>query len=954
MRKKILRVKLFLLFCSLVGTVNAANPVMKTAKKETVPVVGNDSVSISVPYGSRLKNEFSGAAEIVFGRDIEDVPVQHLSNALTGRMPGLFTIQTTGEPGGDEASMYIRGRRTNGEGVLVLVDGQQRSFGMIQPQEIESVTLLKDAPAIALYGMRAANGVLLIKTRNGREGKPRVSLNAQAVYQESLRPMKAMNAGVYTRSYNEALINDGQSPFYTEQQIGRYENGSDPEFYPDIDWMDRLLKKGSWLQRYNVTVEGGSGRVRYFVSLGATLQSGMFKTDDEHDYNTNTDFNRYNFRSNVSFDVTRTTLLTAKIDGWMEDRNYPFGEDAQRTIFKALLRTPPTAFPMYYHDTHEYIDQSGNPLKPQTGDKIIAGNDIYKNPWAMLNRAGYVVKNTRYGAFSIALDQQFDFITPGLSAHAQIAMDVWNTQNLLRKIDYNYYKRLSGNVLQKWGSSEEMLGNSLQIYGPQRHTTFDLNVSYNRTFGKHGVSGMVVYDQYELSQDIVLPFRYQGIGGWFTYNFDRRYQADVTFNYQGTYKLGKNNRWGISPSVALAWNVSDETFFRPLAPFVSSLKIRGSIGRVNSDRAVTAYDYMSRLQQINGLAYFGNNMGAFNGLLETMQGNPMATYEKSRQMNLGVDARFLSDHLALSADFWNDRRSDVYTVPATFSGLLGFTSIYLPKLNVGEIESKGLELSGVWNDRAGKDFSYYIGGNFSYSKSRVGNMDEVPQAYDYLYQKGFALGTPLLYQADGIFRSWEEIAAAPEHTLAAVAPGDIRYKDINGDGKIDENDRMRNNYSEVPRIFYGIDLGFTYKGVSVAVLFQGAAQVMKSISYHAAYPFYDNGKIFDHQTERWTPENNRSEAPKYTTQSSGTVNNNLPSTYWMRDASYLRLKNAEIAYTLPKKAVKKLLLEELRFFVTGQNLLTFDKLDFIDPEAQNDGEAFPVQRAFSAGINIKF
>lgn len=948
MRRKFLKVKLFLLFCSLVGTVSTN----ATTEKSTVETTVKDSALISVPYTSLKKSDFSGAAEVISGAVIEDVPVQHLSNALTGRLSGLYTIQTTGEPGGDQASMYIRGRRTNGEGVLVLVDGQERSFGMIQPQEIESITLLKDASASALYGMRAANGVLMIKTKTGRDGKPRVSLNAQAVYQQNMRSLEALNAGQYTQLYNEALRNDGITPSFTENQILNYQNQSDTERYPDVDWMNELLKKGSWLQRYNVTVDGGFKRTRYFVSLGTTLQSGMFNTVKEQNYSTNTNFSRYNFRSNVEFDVTSTTLLTAKIDGWMEDRNYPFGEDAQRTIFKTLLRTPPSAFPMYYKDNHEYVDQSGNPLKPQIGDKIVAGNDIYKNPWAMLNRAGYVVKNTRYGAFSLALDQELDFLLPGLSVHGQVAMDVWNTQNTLRKITYNYYKLLDNNVLQKWGNSDEMLGNSTQIYGPKRSTSMNFNLKYNKSFGQHTVSGMLLYDQYELAQDIVLPWRYQSMGGWFSYNFDQRYQADFTFNYQGTYKLSPDNRWGISPALSLAWNASNEKFFDVLKPYVSYLKVRGSIGQVNSDRAVTAYDYMSRLQQVNGLAYFGNDMGAVNGLLETMQGNPLATYEKALQMNIGVDAGFFSNRLNASLDLWNDHRKDVYTVPATFSGLLGFTSIYLPKQNVGEIKSRGMEVSAGWNDRIG-DFMYHIGGNVSFSKSEVINMDEVPQAYDYLYQKGYALGTPLLYVADGIFNSWEEIAAAPEHTLAPVSPGDIRYKDINNDGKIDDNDRIRNGYSDLPQLFYGIDLGVSYKGFSVTALLQGAGNVSKSINYHAAYAFYDNGKVFKHQLDRWIPEN-KVDAPKFTTQSTGTVNNNLASTYWTRDASYLRLKNVEIAYSLPKKAVKSLLLEELRFFVTGQNLLTFDKMDFIDPEAQYDGEAFPLQRAFSAGFNVKF
>lgn len=951
MRTIKVKVKFFLLFCSLVGFATTTSAQFSKVKKEAEP----DSTSISIPYGTKLQSEFSGAASVISGEEIENVPVQHLSNALSGHLPGLTTIQSSGEPGNDAASIYIRGVRSNGTGALILIDGQERyDYGMIQTQEIEKVTILKDASAIALYGMRGANGVILIETKAGRIGKPRVSLNIQSIYQQNMRVPKAVNAAEYAQAFNEANINDGLSPFYTEMQINKFADHSDPERYPDVDWIGTLLKKGTFMQRYNATVEGGSGRTRYFVSLGYTGQAGMFNTEKEQDYSTNTEFSRINFRSNVDFDITSTTLLSVKLDGWMQSENAPYNNNAQQYIFQNLLKTPATAFPMYYMDTHKYVDQSGNPIKSQPGDRIVAGNDAYINPWAIINRGGYTAVDKRYGAFSVAINQNLDFLLKGLALYGQYSMDVYNLQKQNRTRTFNYYKLQDNGVMQKYGSSEEMLTNAAMLYGDARNTTLNFKLSYNRIFGQHNVSGMVFYDQYEYNQSIVLPYRYQTLGGWFAYKFDNRYQIDATLGYQGSYKFANDYRWGLSPTVSLAWYVSNERFFQSLKPLISNLKIRGSIGRVNNDRAVSAYMWMSRLQNISEGVYFGNDMGGQNSLLETQQANPSATFEESVQMNLGADLGLFSNRLNASIDIWKDKRTGVYTVPSTYSTMLGYLSLYMPGRNIGKMETKGLEASLSWNDRINKDFTYYVNGNISYNKNKVIDMDEALQPYDYMYAKGHPYGTSLLYIADGIFQSYEEIAAAPLHTLNKVSPGDIRYKDINGDGKVDEKDRVRCGYTNIPQLFYGIGLGGSYKGFSLSVLLQGASKVSKTLSSYTAFAFFNNGNMYEHQRERWTPENPIANVPKLTTKAAGSSNNNLASTYWQRDASYLRLKNVELAYSLPTKAIRSIGLEELRIFVNGQNLLTFDKLDNIDPEISGNGIVYPLQRAFSAGVNIKF
>lgn len=946
MSKRTVKVKLFLLFCSFVGA-------------------GSVSMAqeMATPYGEMQKKDFSGSAYTISGKEIRDIPVSNLINMLAGRLPGLLLMQNDGQPGDESTLVNIRGNRANNQGVLVLVDGVQRDFEMIMPQEIESITILKDAAATVLYGSRASNGALLVTTKKGHVGKPTVGLTVQAIFQQPTRPINpTLGSEAYARSYNEARMNDGLDPTYSEGTLQAYARHLDDELYPDVDWVGSLLKKSTWMQRYNVTIDGGSERTRYFVSLGATLQEGQFNADKDLGYSTNTEFNRYNFRSNIEFDLTKTTLVSAGIDGSMVDRNMPaagmaFGVGNLTPYFyEKLQRIPANSFPMYYKDTHNYVDQNGFPLNPMIGDKIPALNDAkdIQNPWVLLNRSGYAAFNSRYGAFKLAVDQDLEFITPGLSIHGLLSMDTSSDQYTQRDRGFNTYQLMvnadGDKYMRKYGTSEEMMNNKTIATNSIRNTTLNFNLRYNRTFGAHRVGALVGYDQYERATDIDYPSRYQGLSGWFTYNYDNRYQADITMGYQGSYKLKGDNRWAFNPSVALAWNVSNEKFFQPLTPIFSYLKIRGSVGKLTNDRALGQFDYASRMLNLGGVAFFGEQMNGVQGYWEIQVANPSATYEKVIQSNLGIDMGFFDQRLSLSLDLWKDHRTKMYVAPSSFSYLLGYTAY--PLQNLGEMKSKGLDASARWTDKIG-EVSYFVGGNLSVNRNEIIDVDETPQEYAYRELKGHSIGVQRGLIAEGFFGSWEEIAAAPEHTFSSVAPGDIRYKDVNGDGKIDAQDNVPFDWASLPALHYGVDLGFSYKGISVSALFQGVAQTQRYLSGHVAFAFNGQGSLTDYHTDRWTPEHQNAAFPKYTT-GLAEGNNNKNSTFWLRDASFLRLKNVQVSYSLPDTWMKKIRMQEVRIFVSGQNLCLWDHMKYVDPEGSTNAQAFPIQRAFSAGINLNF
>lgn len=927
----------------------------KASGESNIKVVLEKDLEVSTAYFSTPLRSFNGAAASIKGDDITGVPSGFVNNTFTGRLPGLITRQTSGNPGFNSATSYIRGRRTQAEGVLFIIDGHAGSVRDITANEIESVTILKDASAVALYGMRAANGAIVINTKRGESGNMKINFSAQAGYQQFARRFKRLDSPTFAKMYNEAMFNENPdaTPKYLDEDIIKYADGSDPIRYPNVNWYDDLLRKGTWLQNYNVDISGGSKVTRYYIALGAQLQSGMFKTDDEFSYSTNTGYQKYNFRSNIDFQVTKTTTVGVGIAMRFERRNYPGNNDSgESNILNALVRTPPNAFPKYYADTGEYVDNTGNKVTGING-KIVAGSSqtSINNPWAMLNRSGYSIGDKRYGIVNVTLEQDLGVVTDGLRLKADVATDIHSEQFIIRNKSFANYELMEDGTMFMRGTSGTM-NNSSSGSQNVRNTSLNAGVAYDKKFGKHTMGGYLFYNMYENASDDVLATRYQGIGGIVSYDYDDRYSADFTFSYQGSNKFPSSKRYAFTPAVAAGWVISNEGFMKPLSA-LSYLKLRGSVGRLASSRGIGYYDYFDALSQVNNVMYEGlGSISGMHGYDETKAGSRNVTWEKSIQWNIGLDAGFFNDRLFVSGDYFRDRRSDIYMTPQSYSYVAGLSVI--PKANIGKMKSYGFELSASWNDRVG-DLHYGVSANFTKYNNKIVDFDEPLYEYAHMYKKGNSIGDNYGLVANGFFRDAADIASSTLPTFASVSPGDIKYISQTGLPYIDATyDQARIGHGEVPKVFYAANIDLAYKGFDLNVLFQGAAQVGKVLSGPMRNTFVGQGSFFDFQLDRWTgPESVNAAYPRLTTTTN--ANSDRASSFWYRDASYLRLKSVELGYSFSKPFKGKARIEKLRIFVSGYNLaLLYDKVKVIDPEAPGNGSDLPVPRIFNFGVNVSF
>lgn len=896
--------------------------------------------------------DFNGSAYTISGDEIRNLPVTNLTNVLAGLVPGFFSRQKEGGMVDEGADYWIRGLRTYSEGVLVLVDGQERAFGVLSPYEISSITVLKDAAATVLYGMRGANGAILVNTIKGKTGKPSIELTAQMINQHPVNLLEPLSALEYTEHYNRALKNDGmdETNMYAAGYLSQYRNGINSEIYPEVNWLDEYYKKSTWLQRYNLNVSGGSNRTRYFVNGGFLTQEGMFNTDDEFSYKTNNDVSRYNVRSNVEVDVTPTTMLSLDLYGWYEKQNRPGGDSY--AAYEALAVTPPNAFPAFYTDQGNYVDQSGNAITGVNG-KIVAGDGIHTNPWALLNRNGYATFEKMYGSFRVRLTQDLSSVIQGLKASAVFSMDSETQASADREKGYAYYQLtdpLNPLVLKKTGTDSKM-SNSVENKNSNRKANFDVHLSYDRQFSKHGIAALVFYNQYETTSDVSIPERFQGGGAWLNYNYDGRYSLDLMTGIQGGYKFAKGDRFGVFPTVAAGWTLSNEPFWKGIKTFIPYLKLKGSYGRLGSHRGVDEYRYMGRLAATSAVYNFGNAMGNVNGYIEDIIAYPGLTWEKSEQTNAGLETKLFNNHLSLTAEYFRDNRTDMYVTNQRISSMLGIPIAVSE--NIGEMYTQGWEFSVLWNGKI-NDVKYLLGGTWSRSKNEVTVFGEIDQPYPWLQTVGYSRGIKRGYIAEGLFRSYEEIASAPLQTFSEVKPGDIRYKDLNGDGIIDSNDQAPIGYGDVPQIVYGLHVGISYKGFGLSALFQGTARVSRLIDGRSAFPFYAKGNIYRHQLDYWSPENLSGTLPAISTINSGGVNNTQNSSFWISDADYIRLNTLELSYDFSVKSENKF-IQGVRVFVSGYNLYTWTKYNSpLDPDAAADGTGMPVNRNIALGCSIKF
>ena len=918
---------------------------------------------VVVGYGTQKKETVTGAISMVQTKELVQSPQANVSNMLAGRMPGLLAVQRSGEPGADYSTLRVRGVATfaDGEGSqepLVMVDGiETTNFNNIDPNEIESLSILKDASSTAVYGVRGANGVILITTKRGNTGKPTITYSGNFAMNQFTDIRETMNAEEYTRSYNEArkydaYITGGYSPRFNDDELAKYASGEDPIFYPDVDWYDLMLKKRSFTTQHNVNISGGVEKVKYFVSAGYYNQEGLFNNANLlKGYDVQSGYNRFNFRSNLDFEISKRLSVKLNIASQMENITGNAGETGR--LMDIIARTNPICTPGIIDG--KIIDTGvNNPLK-----------NFYENG----SKKDY--RNHLNG--SVGLKYKIPGIA-GLQFTTTFSYEnYYRHQSTYMKspfLTYTVQRTESGGVHFTPSTSEKPFSYSGK-FGKNRRTYFEAGFNYNHKFGKaHAVSALLLYNQ-SRRIDPNLAYKvansYQGLVGRVTYDYKSRYLLEFNVGYNGTENFAEGRRFGFFPAYSLGWVASEEPFF-PKTDIISFLKLRASYGEVGNDRIggdrflylPTAYTTGT-----GGQYYFGEVGSTYtkqNISKEGKIGNPYLTWERAKKMNIGIEASFWNNKIRVAADYFLEKRDNILANRKNYAILFGG----IPSaMNLGKMKNGGFELDVTYRG-VYQDFNYWVRGNYTYAHNKIEYMDEVKTPYEYQQRTGQILGQYFGLICDGIYNTWEEVND-PNRPKSSwqnnkIQPGDLIYRDVNGDGIINSYDEVPIGYSNYPEIVYGFSFGGDWKGFDLSVLFQGTAHVSLQYSRYFTRGFAEDFSAPKSLLNSWSQERYNQGLPiDFPHLSEGDTyqkHNYQNSTFWTRDASYLRLKNVEIGYTFSSDWLKKLHMSSVRVFVNGNNLITWsDMFQGVDPETAQQTtnyEPYPITKIYNVGVNIKF
>ncbi|OAQ38981.1 hypothetical protein A5893_13160 [Pedobacter psychrophilus] len=955
-----------------VGTQNVFKITLSSSINELQDVV-------VVGYGTQSKPTVTGSVSTITTKQLTQSPVANISNSLVGRLPGLFATQTSGEPGADGSRLRIRGVGTfNGDAdPLVLVDGiQVENFNNIDPNEIESLSILKDASSTAVYGIRGANGVIIITTKRGVSGKPQINYTFNYASNSFTDLRKSMNSFDYASSWNKGIeldryVTQSNTPLrFTPEELEKYRTGSDPVFFPNTDWYDLMLRNSSGQSQHNVNVRGGQDKVKYFISAGFFDQSGLF-TDFTYltqKFDANNNFKRYNFRSNFNFDVSKDLKISLDVSAQTENRKLNNSQGGTSRTIGDIGRAAPLSGPGIVDGKIVEIGQGQN--NPLVAFLTNAGSGGIRREY----------RNNLNG--TIKADYLLNRITKGLGVHGEVSLQTFNSQSITNTITTPTFRAQEipgGYVLQPL--AEATTFQFLTSGGNRRSTFGKLSIDYNRSFGNHNVTGLLLYDQQKNYnapnlQFSEIPRGYQSAVARTTYNYKRKYLAEFNGAYNGTENFAPGKRFGFFPAGSIGWIPSEESFFKK-NKYISFLKFRASYGVVGNDQIggnrflfrPTSYSDVGNTYRFGAGSAVGTYVG-FPGVREGISGNPNITWERANKANLAVETYLIDEKIKIVAELFSENRNSILAQPQTFLNFSGFRQ---PPANLGRMSNKGFELDASFNDRIGDNFDYRISGNFSFARNKVLFRDEVNNPLTpYRLTTGQRLGQFYGLVADGLFNTWDEVNDANRpvyENRPRIQPGDIRYKDINGDGVINADDNVPIGYSTTPEKTYGFTLFSRYKSLDISVLFQGVGNVsiaytgfQRSFGWTSAVP---QGTA-DYLIESWTPERFAQGLPiNFPRLSAGTSNSpNNPSfgnsSYFIADASYLRLKNVELGYTLNPKLVKRLGLSSMRFFFTANNLFTWSSVfQGIDPEnnitrPDSNEEPYPLTRTINAGINVNF
>lgn len=928
-----------------------------------------DEVQV-IAYGATKKVTVTGALSSVKSDEIMKSPVGSIANALSGKVPGLSSVQSSGQPGADDATLYVRGVGSLSTGLstpLCLVDGVERSFTQLDPNEIEDITVLKDASATAVFGVRGANGVILVTTKRGQEGKAKISFSTSAGLQMATNIPEFANSYDYAVAYNNAQLRDGVAEnqlMFKDYMIEAFRTHSNPILYPDVSWTDMLIKKSAWQSQHNLSISGGSERVRYFASLGVYTQDGLFNIMHENDRGFS--YNRYNYRINMDIDVTKTTTMKINLGGRLSTQTQPNYNNGTYTDLSYLYNNIYSAPPF-------------------------AGAGVVDGQWITLNKAvingfgalndglgtyygkGYTTKSGNTINFDFALEQKLDMVTKGLKAHIKGAYNSGVTDTRRRESraeQYEAYINDSGETLIRKVQEAQTLGWS-QSTGQSRDWYLEAALNYQRDFGKHHVSALAMYNQtmkyYFSSNYPGIPRSYVGLVGRATYDYNTRYLFDFSVGYNGSENFAEGNRFGLFPAGSAGWIISEESFMEGLKPYISYMKLRASYGIVGNDIVSdgSRFLYLPDTYIISTGSYsFGSTVNnSLAGAKEGKVGNPNVTWETAAKQNYGVDLHFFDSHLKTTFDYFIEHRKDILISRQINPGYL---AISLPIVNMGKVDNKGFEVTARWEDKI-KDWGYYIATSWSYAKNKVVYKDEINQPYEWMRETGRPVGQQFGYVCDGFFTEEEaanyeslkgQEGGIPNHG-AGFSPkaGDVKYKDLNGDNLIDANDVSAIGYPTYPLLNGNMQMGLSWKGFDFSMTWAGAFKTSRLVSSIYRTPFGETGtnSLLQYMIDdAWTPEKgNNAKAPAISL--SGSKSNNYKdSDLWLRDASYVRLKNIELGYSFPKSMLQRLRINSLRLSVSGYNLLTFSDLDFCDPESNASGNAYPLIKIVNFGLKVGF
>jgi TonB-linked SusC/RagA family outer membrane protein len=956
-------VKAILVF-SYIGFQAAEMPVgAQTVINVKMQVSGNLLTEVAVVgFGTQRKISLVGAQSTIKPAELK-LPTASITSSLAGRISGVVGVQRSGEPGRSGADIWIRGIATfggNTSNPLVLVDGVERSINNIDPEDIESFTVLKDASSTAVYGVRGANGVIIVKTKVGKIGKPQIFFDYNEGVSTFTRRPEMTDGVTYMQAANEASIGRGLTPKYSQEYIDNTASRKDPLLYPDVNWMDELFNKTSRNRRANLNATGGVDNAQYYVSLAYYNETGFLKTSDLEKYNSSLKYTRYNFTSNLALKVTPTTKLDLGVQAYASTGNYP-GENTQ-DIFGSALDISPVEYPVVY---------PGNFIPGRSS------NGGFRNPYADLTRRGYRTefKNQIYS--NLRVTQDMASVTKGLTATGMFAFDAYNEQNIKRsKRESTYFPDATKpynddgtlNLQQTFSSGGNYLGYE-PGRGGNRQFYVEAAVNYDRTFGKHRVgallSGYTQDGTNVFAGDFTssIPERYLGLASRATYSYDDRYFVELNAGYNGSELFAPGNRYGFFPAFGVGWIVSNEQFFQPLKNVVSFLKFRYSdgktgIGKINGRR----FAYLTLVSDGAEGYSFGRNPQGVGGINVTDYGVDIRWAESHKQ-DLGVEVKLFDNQFSLIVDVFKERRTGIFLQRQAIAGFIGLTNS--PFGNLGVVDNRGIDASLEHNMKIGQ-VNLSLKGTFSYNKDKLLNDDRPAQPYPWMSHIGNNVLSRYGYVAEKLFDSDEEIAnSATPGDRSKVKPGDIKYKDLNNDGLINDFDVTRIGRGDIPSTVYGFGFNINYKSFGIGALFQGVANADILLGGSAIIPFNGGGGLsnaYSNITDRWTPENPSQDVfyPRLGYGEDQNFNNVQPSSWWVKDVSFIRLKSAQLSYALPDAFTKRIGVKNASVYLIGLNLATFSKFKLWDPELNSDvngranGSKYPYTGTLSLGLNVRF